>query len=156
MGAETVDKHTGNYSLTKHTSSHHQPKPLKVKIYPRPLPTSFAISHNQLLVSHPRRRLLIGLISLIELHLRNMWESGLVAYQDYTQPDYSLCPITTINICNNKCLRNCSWTSGALVEKEKKSTPSAFRREAVLSEQHPAVETRLSLSPSLSSSRRCD
>ena len=74
MEAETVDKHTGNYSLTKHTS-HHQPKPLQVKIYPHLLPTSFAISHNQLLVSHPPG-LLIGLILLIELHLRNMWESG--------------------------------------------------------------------------------
>lgn len=106
MGAETVDKHTGNYSLTKHTS-HHPPKPLKVRIYPHPLPTSFAISHNQLLVSHPRA-LLIGLISLIELRLRNMWESGLVASQDYTQPVISLCSITTTNIYNNKCLRNCS------------------------------------------------
>ena len=47
--AETVNKHMGNCSLTKHTS-HRQPKPLKVKIYPHPLPTSFAISHNQLLL----------------------------------------------------------------------------------------------------------
>lgn len=75
-----MDKHTGNYSLTKHTS-HRQPKPLKVKIYPHLLPTSFAISHNQLLVSHPRA-LLIGLILLIELRLRNTWELGLVASQD--------------------------------------------------------------------------
>lgn len=52
-GAETVDKHTSNYSLTKHTS-HHQAKPLKEKIYPHLLPTSFAINHNRLLFSHPR------------------------------------------------------------------------------------------------------
>lgn len=51
-GAESVDKHTGNYSLPKHTS-HHQPKLLKEKIHPHPLPTSLAISHHQLLVSYP-------------------------------------------------------------------------------------------------------
>lgn len=135
-----------NYSLTKHTS-HHQPKPLKVKIHPHPFPTSFAISHNQLLVSHPPRALLIGLISLIELRLGSMWESGLVASQDCTQPVISLCSITTTNIYNNKCprkllvnLRGQSWKKK---KGEVRSSLSALV-EPVLSDRHPAAETSFS------------
>ena len=53
MEAETVEKHTGNYSLTKHTS-HHQPKALKVKIYPHLLLTSSPTSQNQTAVFTPQ------------------------------------------------------------------------------------------------------
>ena len=95
------------------------------------------------LVSHPRA-LLIGLILLIELHLRNMWESGAASSPRLhsSSQSFTLCPITTIkNICNNKCLRNWSSTSGG-----------------ELVESLIWVQTRLSFSFSfsLSLTRRCD
>lgn len=90
--------------------------------------------------------LLIGLISLIELHLRNMWESGLVVYQDYTQAVIRLCCITTINICNNKCLKILELNLGGTGGKKEHSVSLV---EPLLSEHHPAVET-------LSFTRICD
>lgn len=88
---------THTTSSTQTTRSENIPSSLTNLICHQPQPTAVFTPPG----------LLIGLILLIELHLRNMWESGLVAYQDCTHPVIWLCPITTINICNNKCL-NCS------------------------------------------------
>lgn len=121
MEAETVGKHTSNYSLTKHTS-HHQAKPLKLKIYPHLLPTSFAISHNRLLFWHPQGPL-IGLIFLTELHLRSMWGIRYGSLPKLHPASFSLCPVTTINICNNKLPEKLQLNLRGPGEK---SPPSAF------------------------------
>ena len=62
------------------------------------------------LVSHPRA-LLIGLILLIELHLRNMWESGAASSPRLhsSSQSFTLCPITTIK---TSAITN-AWEIGA-------------------------------------------